>query len=83
MKAGQPTCTWFDNPLLQKLQNKRFEMSVILAINESLLKCKVPSNDEAKTIVKRVIAKFDNSIDFDAKLDLGLDPDAEDFVFEE
>ena len=44
------------------------------------IKCKVPSYDEAKQIVERVIAKFDNSIDFDAKLDLGLDPDAKDFV---
>ena len=58
-------------------------MSVILAVNESLLKCKVPSDDEAKQIVERVIAKFDNSIDFDADLDLGLDPDAEDFVSKE
>ena len=58
-------------------------MSVILAVNESLLKCKVPSDDEAKQIVERVIAKFDNSIDFDAELDFGLDPDAEDFVSKE
>ena len=58
-------------------------MSVILAVNESLLKCKVPSNDEAKQIVERVIAKFDNSIDFDAELDFGLDPDAKDFVSKE
>ena len=76
-------CTWFDNPLRQRLHNKRFEMSVILAVNESLLKCKVPSDDEAKQIVERVIAKFNNSIDFDAELDLGLDPDAEDFVSKE
>ena len=76
-------CTWFDNPLRQRLQNKRFEMSVILVVNESLLKCKVPSDDEAKQIVERVIAKFDNSIDFGAELALGLDPDAEDFVSNE
>ena len=47
------------------------------------IKRKVPSDDEAKQIVERVIAKFDNSIDFDAELDLGLDPDAEDFVSKE
>ena len=58
-------------------------MSVILAVNESLLKCKVSSDDEAKQIVERVITKFDNSIDSDAELDLGLDPDAEDFVSKE
>ena len=32
------------------------------------IKCKVPSDDEATQIVERVIAKFDNSIDFDAEL---------------
>ena len=35
------------------------------------IKCKVPSDDEAKQIVERVIAKFDNSIDYDAELDWG------------
>ena len=70
-------CTWFDNPLRQSLTDKRFEMAVLLAVNESLLQCNVPSEEEARKIVARVIAKFDLSIVFDDS------PEAEEIIIED
>ena len=62
------TCTWFDNPLCQRLHNGRFDMAVILDVNEALLTCKIPSEEEAKKIVERVIATFsDSSLESDAE----------------
>ena len=47
-------------------------MAVILAVNNSLLQCKVPSNRKAKEVVKKVIAKFSecNGL-FSSKEDFG------------
>ena len=53
------TCTWFDDPLRQRLKNSRFEMAVILAANKALLTCKVPSEEEARALVEEVIATFE------------------------
>ena len=50
-------CTWFDSPIRQRLKGSRFEMAVLLAVNESLLSCEVPSEDKAKEIVKNAIQK--------------------------
>jgi len=58
-------CTWFDNPLRQSLSDKRFEMAVLLAVNEALLKCNVPTEEEAKEIVARAVAKYDSSLVLD------------------
>ena len=57
-------------------------MAVILADNESLLQRKVPSEEEATQIVANAISKFETSIEFDAQLDMGLDPEAEDFIMQ-
>ena len=51
-------CTWFDNPLRQSLKSTRFEMAVLLAVNESLLCNKVPSEDELEEIVKNVVSNL-------------------------
>jgi len=59
------TCTYFDDPLRQRLKNSRFEMALLLAVNEELLTGKVPSDEEAKEIVKKVVANFDEDIDLD------------------
>ena len=53
------TCTWFDNPLRQSLQNERFEMAVLLTVNKSFLDMTVPSEARAKEIVARVLATFE------------------------
>ena len=75
-------CTWFDSPLRQSLKDKRFEMAVLLAVNESLLACEVPSDEKAKEMVEKVIANFEKDIVFDASADLGLDLLADTFVEE-
>ena len=48
-------CTWFDNPLRQSLKSTRFEMAVLLAVNKSLLCCKVFSEEKFEEITKNVI----------------------------
>ena len=50
-------CTWFNSPIRQRLEGSRFEMAVLLAVNEALLSCDVPTEDEAKEIVKEVVQK--------------------------
>ena len=57
------TCTFFDDPLRQSLKDARFEMAVLLAVNEELLSGEVPSEDEAKKIVEKVVAKFADDAD--------------------
>ena len=54
-------CTWFDNPLRQRQKDGQFEMAVLLAVNEALLSCKIPSEEEAREIVERVIVTFSSS----------------------
>ena len=36
-------------------------MAVLLAVNEALLSCKIPSEEEAKEILERVVAAFSSS----------------------
>ena len=50
-------CTWFDSPICQRLKGSRFEMAVLLAVNEGILSCDIPTEDKAKEIVKRVVQK--------------------------
>ena len=57
-------------------------MTVIIAVNQSLLHRKIPSEEDTRTILANVIAKFEGSIAFDASLDLWLDPEAETFTEE-
>lgn len=56
-------CTWFDDILRQRLKNNRFEMSVLLAVNSALLKCKVPTEEEYQAIVDKVQAEFGDTAD--------------------
>lgn len=61
------TCTWFDDPLRQRMKYERYEMSVLLAVNEELLRCKVPSDDETEEIVENVLSMFEESLGTNAK----------------
>jgi len=48
------TCTWFDNPLRQRLNDEKFEMAVIIAVNECILNEKEPSDERKMEIVEMV-----------------------------
>ena len=65
-------CTHFNKPLRQRLKDGRFEMAVLLSVNQRLLKQGSVPDDEVKEIVQSVVSKLDG--------ETGLDPDAEDFV---
>ena len=73
--------TWFDDSLHQSLKTKRFEMAVLLSVNKVLLDGSDddPTNEKAKEIVAKVIDIFEDNIDFDAAIDLGLHANAENF----
>jgi len=64
-------------------------MTLLLAVNKMLFmaddKKKVPSNEEAKAVVEKVVAIFDKSHDalFDAASDLGINADADNFIAKE
>ena len=52
-------------------------MSVLLAVNETLLRETVPTDEEAQVIVEKVVdffEKYDGL--FEASTDLGVDPEA-------
>ena len=77
------TCTYFDDPLRQNLKFSRFEMSVLLAVNQAFLRNRIPSFEEVKSIVERVIAMFEKDASIvDAADELGFDVDAENFEAE-
>jgi hypothetical protein len=65
-------CTHFSNPLRQSLKDGRFEMAVLLAVNQRLLKQDTVSDEEVKEIIKVVVSKLEG--------ETGLDPDSDDFV---
>ena len=64
-------CTNFDDELCQRLKAGRFEMAVLLAVNECFRR-KIASDEEVKDIVEKAIARFTKSPDFNASKDLGL-----------
>eukprot|EP00956_Cyclotella_meneghiniana_P032818 scaffold91636_cov36-Cyclotella_meneghiniana.AAC.4 len=68
-------CTWFDNPLRQSLKETRFEMAVLLAINDAFLSDTAPSVEETKEILKKVVATFEEELgsEFVAEVQLGFD----------
>lgn len=76
-------CTIFDDHLRQRLKPKRFEMAVLLAVNHAFLRSKIPTEEECKDIVKKVISTFSTDPEFDPEKDLGLDPEAENFTVDE
>lgn len=65
-------CTYFDNPLRQSLKDGRFEMAVLLAVNQNILRKGKVSEEEVEKIVDNVMKQFEG--------ETGLDPTAEDFV---
>ena len=47
-------CTWFDDPLHQRLRPKRFKMAIFLDVNEILLLSEeIPTEDEVKQVVEK------------------------------
>ena len=72
-------CTHFDDALRQRLKEGRFEMGVLLAVNESLLNQVDVDEKRFKEIIKEVI----DACGFDGQNDLGIDFESEDFIFEE
>ena len=55
------TCTWFDDALRQRLKEGRFEMAVLLAVNNAFLEDgSIPSEEEMKKIVEKVVRIYDN-----------------------
>ena len=58
-------------------------MSVLLAVNATFLADYTPALEEGKSIVEKVIEIFEKEdVLFDAAMELGLDPDAENFECE-
>ena len=56
-------------------------MAALLAVNESLLECKVPTNEKAREIVEKVIKRFaDTDEMFMAAVAMGIDPETDDFM---
>ena len=76
------TCTWFDDALRQSLKEGRFEMAVLLAVNNAFLEDgSIPSEEEMKKIVEKVVRIYDNdSLRRKDLVELGLDADADDFL---
>ena len=73
-------CTHFDDPLRQSLKVGRFEMAVLLAVNESLLKKNVVADEKE---VNEIINSVVELLQFDAARDLGIDMNAENLVVED
>ena len=65
-------CTWFDSPIRQRLKGSRFEMAVLLAVNEGILSLEIPSEEEAKNIINRVVQKVVEKCD---KPDMDVNPE--------
>ena len=71
-------CTWFDDPLRQKLQDKRFEMAVLIAVNDKLLNGVVPSEKSVEEIVESVLTLLDK----EGNLIGGLDEEAKNLLLD-
>lgn len=76
------TCTWFDDALRQRLKEGRFEMAVLLAVNNAFLEDgSMPSDEEMKAIVEKVVKIYDDDSLLRVDLvELGLDANADDFL---
>eukprot|EP00956_Cyclotella_meneghiniana_P031764 scaffold84530_cov61-Cyclotella_meneghiniana.AAC.3 len=66
-------CQWMDVQRRGKAKDSRFEMSVLIAVNEVLLKSEVSSDEEAQAIVEKVSEMFNYSC-------IGIDPDDANFI---
>jgi len=78
------SCSWFDDSLHQSLKPRRFEMAILMSVNESFLDNGdyVPSEERAQDIVQSVIDIFegDDDLGFDVVTDLRLDVNGDNFV---
>ena len=62
------TCTWFDDPLRQRMKYERYEMAVLLAVNEKLLNNEELLNcNGTEEIVENVLSMFGESLGTNAK----------------
>jgi hypothetical protein len=51
------TCTHFNDNLRQRLSAEKFEQSILLAANKENISIKIPTEEEAKTIIEEAIIK--------------------------
>ena len=52
-------CTWFDDPLRQRLKGKRFEMAFLISVNDNLINGVVPSEKKVQEIIESIVTLFD------------------------
>ena len=69
-------CTWFDDHLRQSLQDKRFEMAVLIAVNNNLLNGVVPPEKTVTEIIESVLTLLNKEGDLIG----GLDEDAKNLL---
>ena len=62
--------TWFDNPLRQSLKETRFEMAVLLAVNDAFICTETPTDAETVEIMKTIVATFEKELGSDVVADL-------------
>ena len=48
-------CTWFDDPLRQRLKDDCFEKAVLVAVNECLISGVSATKERVKAIVEKVV----------------------------
>lgn len=67
------TCTHFNDELRARLQDEKFEMSVLISANKAMTAIKIPDENEAKKIISDTISKIESE-DLGSKLEsLGID----------
>ena len=52
-------CSWFDDPLRQRLKDDHFEKAVLIAVNESLISGVSTTKEKVKGIVETVVLQSD------------------------
>lgn len=66
------TCTHFNDELRARLQDDKFEMSVLISVNKEMTAIKIPDEKEAKKIISDTITKIETQ-DLETKLEsLGI-----------
>ena len=51
-------CTWFDDPLHQRLKDDCFEKAVLVTVNDSLVSGVSVTKEKVKAIVEKVVFQF-------------------------
>ena len=48
-------CTWFDDPVRQRLRDNRFEKAVLVAVDECLISGVSATKERVKAIVEKAV----------------------------